>query len=385
MNMQAAPDYFELADYTSVLRRRMKSNVTFAILGLVLAGAYVYLAPKTYAAAVLVQVNALPNNANAVGGRTGGPVNMDNEAQALHSLAVASRIKSSLHSSQSPTDISQNLKVVVPPNSTYLQISCAASSAAGATQCADAAGRAYLDNRRLSIMSLLGTGITALRQEATRLRQEIVQYKILLLTARHHQKNQVAGSPTQITDELKLNGVQTALVSVQSNIATGLILYQSLAAPNGTVAGAIASPAVRPTSPASPRKLLYLPSGLIAGLIIGLAWAFVRDRRDKRVHDARDVERLGGLPTLVNLTSKAHASLKGLESPRSAAGRACSELARDIDALFREGSHVLAVAATSPGASGSAVAANLAAALARTTDRTVLVCADLYGSKAPEL
>jgi Mrp family chromosome partitioning ATPase len=388
MNIQAAPDapeYFELSDYTGVLRRRWRRIATVGLAGLVLAAAYVFLAPKTYAASVLVQVNALPNNANAVGGRTGGPVNMDNEAQAVHSLAVASMIKSFLHSSQSPTDISQNLKVVVPPNSTFLQISCAASSAAGAAKCADAAGRAYLDNRRLSIMSLLGTGITALRQEATRLRQQIVQYKILLLTARHHQKNQVAGSPTQIADELKLNGVQTALASTQQSIATASILYQSLSVPNGTIAGAIVSPAIVPTSPASPRKLLYLPSGLIAGLIIGLAWAFLRDRRDKRVHDVHDVERLGGLPTLVNLTSKAHGSLKGLESPRSAAGRAFSELARDIDAFSGEGSRVLAVAATSPGASGSAVAANLAAALARTTDRTVLICADLYGSKAPEL
>src|SRR5215472_18672628 len=128
MNMQAAPDYFELADYTSVLRRRMKSIVTFAILGVVLSGAYVVLAHKTYTATVLVQVNALPNNANAVGGRTGGPVNMDNEAQSVHSAAVAARLKSVLNSPQSPTDISQNLKVVVPPNSTFLQISCGAPS-----------------------------------------------------------------------------------------------------------------------------------------------------------------------------------------------------------------------------------------------------------------
>jgi len=388
MNLQAAPDapdYFELSDYTRVLRRRWRRIAAAGLVGLALAAAYVYLAPKTYTGTVLVQVNALPNNANAVGGRTGGPVNMDNEAQTVHSLAVASRLKSVLNSPQSPTDISQNLKVVVPPNSTFLQISCGAPSANAAAKCANAAGKAYLDNRRLTIMSLLGSGIAALRTEAGNLRQQIVSYKILLLTARHRQKNQLTGSPTQIADELKLNGVQTALTSVQQSIATASILYQSLSAPNGTIAGNIASRATVPTSPSSPRKLLYLPSGLIAGLVVGLAWAFLRDRRDKRVHDVRDVERLGSLPTLVNLASKAHGSLKGLESPRSVAGRAFSELARDIDASFGEGSHVLAVSGTSPGASGSAVAANLAAALARTCDRTVLVCADLYGTKAPEL
>jgi Mrp family chromosome partitioning ATPase len=387
MNLQAAPDapdYFELADYTGVLRRRWRRIAAAGLAGLVLATAYVFLAPKTYTGTVLVQVNALPNNANAVGGRTGGPVNMDNEAQAVHSLAVAAIVKSLLHSSQSQTDISQNLKVVVPPNTTFLQISCGASSAIAAATCANAAGKAYLDHRRLSIMALLGTGMAALRNEAGRLRQEIVQYKILLLSARHRQ-NQVVGSAADLTDALKLNGALTALTSAQQSIATALILYQSLSAPNGTVAGDIVSSATVPTSPSSPRKLLYLPSGLIAGLVVGLAWAFARDRRDKRVHDIRDVERLGNLPTLVNLASKAQGNLKGLESPRSAAGGAFSELARDIDAYFGEGSHVVAVSGTSPGASGSAVAVNLAAALARTTDRTVLICADLYGTKAPEL
>jgi Mrp family chromosome partitioning ATPase len=380
-----APDYFELSDYTGVLRRRWRRIAAAGLAGLVLAAAYVFLAPKTYTGTVLVQVNALPNNANAVGGRTGGPVNMDNEAQAAHSLAVAAIVKSRLHSSLSETDISQNLKVVVPPNTTFLQISCGARSAIAAAQCANAAGKAYLDHRRLSIMALLGTGISALRNESGRLRQEIVQYKILLLTARHHQKSQVVGSPADMTDELKLNGALTALNSAQQSIATALILYQSLSAANGTVAGDIVSHATIPTSPSSPRKLLYLPSGLIAGLVVGLAWAFVRDRRDKRVHNVRDVERLGNLPTLVNLASNAHGSLKGLESPRSATGRAFSELARDIDASFGEGSHVIAVSSTSPGASGSAVSVNLAAALARTSDRTVLICADLYGTKAPEL
>ena len=54
-------------------------------------------------------------------------------------------------------------------------------------------------------MKLLGTGITALQHDATRLRQRIVQLKTLLLTLRHHQRNQVSGSPTQIADELQLN------------------------------------------------------------------------------------------------------------------------------------------------------------------------------------
>jgi Mrp family chromosome partitioning ATPase/capsular polysaccharide biosynthesis protein len=385
MNPQVAPDYFELSDYTGVLRRHWRRIAACALAGLALAAAYVVVGPRTYTATVLVQVNALPNNANALGGRTGGPVNMDNEAQSVRSLAVAQIVKSRLHSQQSAADIAQNIRATVPPNSTYLQISCARPTATEAAKCANAAGRAYLYNRRVNIMNLLGTGITALQAEAQRLRDKIEQYKILLLTARHKQQNLVSGTPKQIGNELQLSAARSALASIQAHINATKPLYTNVAVKDSTIVGLIASPATVPTSPSSPRKLLFLPSGLIAGLVLGLAWAFGGERRDKRVHSVRDVERLGNLPTLLSLASKPHGKVTGIDSPRSPAGRAFSEVARYVDASLGEGSHVLAVAATSPGSNGSVVAVNLAAALARTTDRTVLVCADLYGTRAPEL
>jgi len=384
MTPPAAPDYFELSDYTTVLRRRWKRIAVVTLACLVLATAYVFLAPKTYKATVLVQVNALPNNANAVGGRTGGPVNMDNEAQAARSLAVASVVKRNLHSDLSETDISDNIRVTVPPNSTYLQITCAASSAPGAQRCANVVGQAYLDNRRITIMHVLGDGITNLQRKAAKLRKQIVVFKTLLLTLRHQHPNQIYGSRTQISDELQLNGVQASLQSVQANISTAQPLYAAMSGP-GTIVGEIKSPATLPTSPSTPRKLLYIPSGLIVGLLLGLAWAFVRDRRDHRVHSVRDVERFANLPTLLNLVDKSHGRVAGLESPRSAAGRAFSELARYVDAAMGDGNHVIAVAATSASSAGSVVAVNLAAALARTSDRTVLICANLHGTTAPEL
>ncbi|HEX5188067.1 MAG TPA: Wzz/FepE/Etk N-terminal domain-containing protein [Streptosporangiaceae bacterium] len=385
MNHQAAPDYFELSDYTTVLRRRWRRIVAVTLAAAILTAVYVFLAPKTYTATALVQVNALPNNANAIGGRTGGPVNMDNEAQSVRSLAVASLVKKRLNSTLSVTDLSDNIHVTVPPNSTYLQITCAASSAAGAQKCANATGAAYLDYRRVTIMKLLGTGIKALQADGTRLRQRIVRFKTLLLTLRHHNKNQVTGSPTQIADELQLAGLQTSLQELQAHVSAAEPLYASMQVPNGTIAGQVVSPATLPTSPSSPRKLLYIPSALVAGLVIGLAWAFVRDRRDRRVHSVRDVERFGNLPALLSLVDKPHGRVTGLESPRSVAGRGFSELARYVDAALGDGSHVIAVAATSASQGGSVVAVNLAAALARTSDRTVLICADLQGTAIPEL
>ena len=186
MNLQAAPDYFELSDYVSVLRRRWRTVAVWAAVGLVFAGLYLAVGAKKYTATVLVQVNALPNNANAVGGRTGGPVNMDNEGQAVQSAAVASIVKARIHSQLSVADLIKHIHVTVPPNSTYLQITCDASSALAAQQCANATAKAYLYSRRANIEQVLHTGIAALQAHATKLRAAIERYKTLLYSQRHH-------------------------------------------------------------------------------------------------------------------------------------------------------------------------------------------------------
>ena len=384
MNLQAAPDYFELSDYVSVLRRRWRTVAVWAAVGLVFAGLYLVVGAKKYTATVLVQVNALPNNASAVGGRTGGPVNMDNEGQAVQSAAVASIVKARIHSPLSVSGLVRHIHVTVPPNSTYLQITCDASSAVIAQQCANATGKAYLYSRRANIEQVLHTGIAALQAHAARLRAAIERYKTLLFTTRH-KKGTTPNSPVLVGDALQLTGAQTAFTQIQAHIDAALPLYDSMAAPGSVIAGSIATPAALPTAPSSPRKVLIIPSGLIAGLILGLALAFVRDRRDKRVYSARDVERVSGLPTLANLAGRGQRPVTTLEPPRSEPGRAFGELAQYVSAELGDGSHALAVTATSAGSGGSVVAANLAAALARTTDETVLVCGDLQGTRVPEL
>src|SRR5258708_13573235 len=98
MTSPAAPDYFELSDYLGPLRRRWLTVALLTCAGIAVSAAYLVVAPKQYTATVLVQVNALPNNANAVGGRTGGPGNMDNEAQVLKSPAAPAAVKARDHS-----------------------------------------------------------------------------------------------------------------------------------------------------------------------------------------------------------------------------------------------------------------------------------------------
>ena len=59
--------------------------------------------------------------------------------------------------------------------------------------------------------------------------------------------------------------------------------------------------AMRPKAPVDPNPLLILPSGLMAGLLVGVVLAGLRERRDKRIHAAVDVERIFGVKPLARM------------------------------------------------------------------------------------
>lgn len=378
MTVPPGSDYFELADYLGVLRRRWTIVVALTLIGLVLAGAYYYLAPRTYASTVLVQVNALPTDANALGGRTGGPVNMDNEGQIVESATVASIAKEKLGSPLSIADLVKKVDVTVPPNTTFLKITCDESTADLAKRCANAFGRAYLYNRRFSTLNLVTTGLKSLYAQEHTLETSIEALKVKVKSA------PATGPRSKGVLQFQLKGKVTRLDALTSKINSVTPLQANLAV-KSTLVGTIVTPAVKPTEPVSPTKKLTLPSGLAAGLVLGLVFAFLLDWRRPRIRTARDVERRVELPTVFSLAEAKSGAQTPFAPPRSKTGQAFTEVAQYVGTALGDGHHVLLVAGTSPATSGSAVAANLAGALARTRGETVLICADPQGMSIPRM
>ncbi len=379
MALQPGSEYFDLSDYVGVLRRRWALILAFTLIGLVLGGAYYYVTPKKYAATVLVQVNALPSNANQLGGRTGGPVNMDNEAQIVVSATVASIARAKLHSPLSVTGLSKQLHVAVPPNTTYLQITCTTGSADLAQKCANAFGRAYLYNRRTSSLVLINSEIKALDAQATKLENSISKLK-----AETGRGGLPSSSHAWGVAKLQLGTKITRLGIIENKVSSVTPFASSLAVANSPLVGQIVTPAIRPFAPVSPKKKLDLPSGLAAGLVIGLAIAYLLDWRRSRLYTAKDIQRKVDLPTIFSLTDVKAGTGSAFAPPRSRTGQTFTELAQYVGAALGDGHHVLIVTA-SAAESGGTVAANLAAALARTRGDTVLICADPRGAMIPRL
>jgi capsular polysaccharide biosynthesis protein/Mrp family chromosome partitioning ATPase len=359
-----SPDSFELGDYLGVLRRRWWVVLLTTSLATLAAAGYVTLAPKTYTATATVYVTANAANANQLqGSRTSGVViNMDNEAQIAQSNLVAGPAAKTLHSTLPLAKLIKKTSVTVPANTTVMEIGCSASSPRGAAACAQAFGTSYLIVRAAAARGKIGFEAAQLQAREASLLTQAIKLKKQLRA-------------------LKPNSPKRPLISTQIKNADSQIstLRADISALGGSVnynPGSILTAAIPPTGATSPQPLLALPSGLLAGLLIGLVLAFVIDRRDDRIHSARDVERFLGLPVLFSMRQKRLGQVTTLAPPRSEAGQAFTELAEAVGAGLGDGNHVVAVTASSPGESGSIVAANLAAALARTRADVLLVGTD---------
>jgi len=366
-------DSFEVSDYLGVLRRRGWIALGLACLGTLGAAAYLTVAPKTYTATAVVNVTVNAANGNQLqGGRTSGAVvNMDNEAQIVQSYTVEALAVKALHSDRTPGQLGKQVSVTVPANTTVLQISCQASSPRGAAECAQAFATSYLSSREATARSKISSELSVLQARAKPL-----QVKSLKV---HNQIKSLSKTSSKLGPaEAQYRDLNSQLAVLRSDIA-------SLGASVNYIAGYVITPATAPITPSSPKALLYLPSGLIAGLVLGLILAFTLDRRDDRIHAARDLQRILDLPVLLSYPQKRLGPQAAIVSPRSRTGRAYTELAQAVASNLGDGNHVVLVAGASAGRSGSVVAANLAATLARTRSEVILVCADLRDSVTPQL
>jgi polysaccharide biosynthesis transport protein len=139
-----------------------------------------------------------------------------------------------------------------------------------------------------------------------------------------------------------------------------------------------------PTSKSSKRKLELLVLGVILGLMLGIGTAYMRDRLDDRVRDRADLGRCLNAPVLSEIPAVRRGSVRPevgvIDDPRSPLAEAYRHVRARISPLFvSTGSQgkVLLVSSARPGEGRTSVAINLAAVMAFTGAKVLLVDADL--------
>jgi capsular polysaccharide biosynthesis protein len=353
----STPASSDLSQYGALLRRRWWVVVAVAILGLVVGGALLVTRPKVYTSSAQILVRD-PSTGDFT--QQGKKANLDTEVAVMKSQQVAIRAKALLRSSESPTRLPHHIEVTAIPNSAVLAVSYNASSPAAAQQGAHQYAQAYLDNRS--------------EQAKNETARQIATYHTQISNLDKQQKTLI---------QQLLTGAGTAQDRAQKKAEVSRIQNQMEKFSERVIEldGGIGNPGqiisdARPGRQTAPIMPLYLGSAFMIGLLFGVLAALWRDRADRRIRRAEDIERLLSLPVLLNVPVKGRHAM-GLLPARSQGGQAFHELAHSLNATLGHGNHVILVTGVTPGWGAGAICANLAAALARTDDDVVLICANL--------
>ena len=277
----------DLRDYVALVRRRW----AWILIGLLLGGAagvaYLDVAAQTFVSTAKVSVSSTETEAVAEGERTSSAINLDTEAQLVKSAVVADDAAEILDSDLTGILLAKRVTVTVPPNTTILDIAFSAPTALEAQAGAQAFAQAYLDNREAEAQDVVDRESKQIESQIEDVSGELQKTTAQLSAAQDPTKKAILTA--------RRTTLQGQLVSLNASLAP--LNVQSVDP------GEIINDAGIPGAPRDPNPLLVLPSAVMLGLVLGLAAAVLRERLDKRIHTAADLERVFALAPLMALSS----------------------------------------------------------------------------------
>ncbi|SDT70695.1 Wzz/FepE/Etk N-terminal domain-containing protein [Actinoplanes derwentensis] len=321
--------------------------------------------PKVYESSASVLVQPMDQDSNAEGGRTKSAVNLDTEAQLVASGAVLVKATTLLRSDLSPIELAKSVSVQVPANTTVLVITFKAETPAKAQAGSHAFAEAYLRNREDTARAVLDKRIRSLNLKVKQLTTALTGFNAKLAGAKK-------GSSTESNLQSLRNNSQNQL-----NSWTGKLNELTTTMIGG---GSIISDSRLPEEPTSPNPWLNIGTGGMLGLLLGLGLAYLRERFDRRLISVGDVRDRGRVPVLAALDERSTPHYDDVLQPYGPGGRIFNRLRNEVLASLQEDDRIIVVTGTSRGSASTLVAANLAAALARTGSDVILIGAHLPDS-----
>jgi len=350
----------EFSQYGEVFRRRWGLVVLGLLLGIILSLTALAVLPKTYQSTASVLVAATGENGSVENGRTSSTLNLDTEAQIVTSSSVAALAAKDLGGSESSRDLAKVTSVDVPANTSVLAITFAASTPKQARDGAQAFAEAYLKNREDLAEARIDEQKARVQVRLDALNAQLQRVGELLQTQTAGSAGEAFQSSRRELLVRQIGAVNEQLVEIEaSDAAPGDIITEPQLA----------------TAPSSPNITILLASGLMSGLLAGLVLAFFVDRRDRRIRDRRDLERLGLEPLVPFLVVPPAGEIASALNSRYDA-EPMRMLRNSLLAQMPGHRGSVMVAAASSGREGSAVALNLAATLARSGLEVIFASAD---------
>ena len=338
--------------YLQILRRRKWWVGFAAALGLAASLAFSLTAHKQYSATAQLLVQP---SINASGIGVTQPVtqtDVETELQLVTSAPVQQAVHARLNSAPavSASEVGQT---------NVMAITATSDTPSQAALIANAYGTAFVQYQQSVAERNLATAEAQLRSQINSLTQQLKPLG----------GKTTSPEATALLNQQAVLKEQLAQMQVGGAVDTGDVV--------------LVTPAQAPTSPSSPKPTQDALLGLVAGLVLGLGAAFLRDSLDDKLATKEAAEHAGGAPVLamtpvVPSWRRERPLVVVAAEPTSPAAESYRSLRTSLQFVRQEGK-IRSILVTSPGAAEgkTATLANLGVVFAQAGERVVLVSCDL--------
>jgi len=343
-----------LRGYLRVMRRGRWWVAAFSLLGLVISLALSLTATKQYAATAQLLVQSSGNlSLNSGSSQTAiTATDVQTELQLVTSAQVQNQVRAQLGSTPgvSAAEVGQT---------NVIALTAVSPDPARAAQIANAYAKAFVSWSTETTISNLAVAEDQLTKQIATIDNEIGKLP--------------PGSAAQV-----------AALSNQQAVLKGQLAQLQVTGATASTGLELVTPAVAPTSPSSPKPLEDALLGLIAGLVLGIGAAFLRDNLNDTLSAGEAVERVGGttvlatVPLVASWRRNANPAVISISEPTSQPAEAYRSLRTSLQ-FFKSDGTVRTILVTSPSAGDgkTATVVNLGAVFAQAGARVVLVSCDL--------
>jgi capsular exopolysaccharide synthesis family protein len=359
----------DLSEYIRVLRHRKYQIAAVTILVLGATMFFTFQQTPLYEGNTKVLVKPVQNATSSVS--VPQQPNLDTERELVLSQAVAQKVQRDARVGIPVDKLLERVRVVVVPDTEVMEVRYDDPDPSTASRLANAFAAAYVDFRSEQALDQFQAATAAVQKRIDGIQSSL---------AAVDRKLQSASDPSTRNT---LQAERDTFVAQLAVLEQRLLDLQS----NASVAQGSAEIIQRadlPTSPVSPNKGRNAILALFAGLALGTALAFLRERLDDRIKGRHEVERRLGAPVLAAVPNVGawkrsdEPQLIMRTDPKSPVSEAYRTLGTNIQYLAsRQPLKVIMITSSLGGDGKTTTSSNLAVALAQAGKRVILVSADL--------
>ena len=357
-----------IREYLSILWPRKSLIIALALVCSGAALLYTSSVDKVYTSEAEVLVDLSSTSVDPPSTGTTAASMMQTEAVVATSTGVAQQAAAQLDSGETANQLLERVAVEVNPDTNILNITARGATPGAAQELASAFANSYLDHRQDSTRNRLTADAEAIQTQIDDLNDEIAGLnEDIEASVDDAQRSTLEGQVASLGEQVGL--LQERLID--TGPATNLY------------AGEVIRTADRQSEPVSASPVRMAGLGLVGGLLLGLALAFVEERMRDRLRRRADLENRSGAPVLavVPKTSVRRSAPSQLVTESHPHGSACEAYRTLRTGLLMAASRspITTVMITSPSSDEgkTTAAANLGVVLAQAGKRTIVLSADL--------